>query len=582
MRRPVSTLGAGSGCRVGVKRFALGASRRPLGDGGAGHSLGGGRVEAGPRGSEIVSTLAASRARGADARRATAGSRTPAPATCPQAACSSSTRRRRWPPRCHRGARTAPRCACTSRRRAARAGAGSWSCARAEIASPAFARESVSRCPRGRATPLAPYLTGVRLCGLPSSTRERARCWTTPSPGRRSVTATSTGPVAGRLPDGPRTQRCSAEMPSAGRPFTPELITALVARGIAFAPVTLHGGVFSQEAGELPHPARYAVSAATARLVQRHTRGRAHRRRRHDGRARARDGRGARRDGPRRRRLGAPRGGAAGRRAGDPRAADRLARTRRGAPAHAQKPSAAQRSSTDPTAAPRGGYRWHEFGDVHLIAPRCAPSSCARSSAARRWAHGRSLIGSVGVRRASGRSPRPPRAAAAARSSGSPATPRARGRGCRRRAQARPRPQAPRRRRRRRRRHRRPGLLGAAVARVVDADIGEIGTATYGLLRPGGRFSAYGMASGAFTRFAGKPRRGVTVGRGLAPAPERMRAGALAQAAAGRLRPAIGQTFALERAAQAPRRDPVAGHAGKDAADPRLRGRVAAKVITTP
>jgi S-adenosylmethionine:tRNA ribosyltransferase-isomerase len=59
----------------------------------------------------------------------------------------------------------------------------------------------------------------------------------------------------------------SAEMPSAGRPFTPELVTALVARGIAVAPLMLHTGVSSLEAGEMPYPERYAVPAATARLV---------------------------------------------------------------------------------------------------------------------------------------------------------------------------------------------------------------------------------------------------------------------------------------------------------------------------
>ncbi len=59
----------------------------------------------------------------------------------------------------------------------------------------------------------------------------------------------------------------SAEMPSAGRPFTHELVTALVARGIAIAPITLHTGVSSQEAGELPYPERYAVPPATARIV---------------------------------------------------------------------------------------------------------------------------------------------------------------------------------------------------------------------------------------------------------------------------------------------------------------------------
>jgi len=59
----------------------------------------------------------------------------------------------------------------------------------------------------------------------------------------------------------------SAEMPSAGRPFTAELVTKLVARGILVAPLTLHTGVSSLERGEAPYPERYRVPAPTARLV---------------------------------------------------------------------------------------------------------------------------------------------------------------------------------------------------------------------------------------------------------------------------------------------------------------------------
>src|SRR3954452_10990111 len=59
----------------------------------------------------------------------------------------------------------------------------------------------------------------------------------------------------------------SAEMPSAARPFTTRVVTDLVARGIAVAPVTLHTGVSSPEAGEPPIAERYAVPAATADLV---------------------------------------------------------------------------------------------------------------------------------------------------------------------------------------------------------------------------------------------------------------------------------------------------------------------------
>jgi S-adenosylmethionine:tRNA ribosyltransferase-isomerase len=59
----------------------------------------------------------------------------------------------------------------------------------------------------------------------------------------------------------------SAEMPSAGRPFTPELVTSLVARGILVAPILLHTGVSSLEAGEPPYAERFRVPAETARLV---------------------------------------------------------------------------------------------------------------------------------------------------------------------------------------------------------------------------------------------------------------------------------------------------------------------------
>jgi S-adenosylmethionine:tRNA ribosyltransferase-isomerase len=59
----------------------------------------------------------------------------------------------------------------------------------------------------------------------------------------------------------------SAEMPSAARPFSTELVTALVSAGIGIAPVTLHAGVSSAEAGEPPTPELFEVPAATARMV---------------------------------------------------------------------------------------------------------------------------------------------------------------------------------------------------------------------------------------------------------------------------------------------------------------------------
>jgi S-adenosylmethionine:tRNA ribosyltransferase-isomerase len=56
----------------------------------------------------------------------------------------------------------------------------------------------------------------------------------------------------------------SAEMPSAGRPFTARTLAALAARGVRVVPVVLHCGVSSLEAGESPLPERFAVSAAAA------------------------------------------------------------------------------------------------------------------------------------------------------------------------------------------------------------------------------------------------------------------------------------------------------------------------------
>lgn len=63
------------------------------------------------------------------------------------------------------------------------------------------------------------------------------------------------------------TEKGSAEMPSAARPFTPELVTKLVAGGVNFAPITLHCGVSSLEPGELPQDERFRVSPSSARLV---------------------------------------------------------------------------------------------------------------------------------------------------------------------------------------------------------------------------------------------------------------------------------------------------------------------------
>ncbi len=114
---------------------------------------------------------------------------------------------------------------------------------------------------------VAPYASGARLMlarfqgpgavehylarhGTPIRYGHTRRGW--PLPTYQNVYATVPG---------------SAEMPSAGRPFTAELITQLVARGVLIAPLTLHTGVSSPERHEAPFPEQFSVPAATARLV---------------------------------------------------------------------------------------------------------------------------------------------------------------------------------------------------------------------------------------------------------------------------------------------------------------------------
>jgi S-adenosylmethionine:tRNA ribosyltransferase-isomerase len=68
----------------------------------------------------------------------------------------------------------------------------------------------------------------------------------------------------------------SAEMASAGRPFTAPLLVQLMALGITLAPVVLHAGVSSPELHEPPAPERFEVPEPTARLI-RSARGAGHR-----------------------------------------------------------------------------------------------------------------------------------------------------------------------------------------------------------------------------------------------------------------------------------------------------------------
>jgi S-adenosylmethionine:tRNA ribosyltransferase-isomerase len=63
------------------------------------------------------------------------------------------------------------------------------------------------------------------------------------------------------------TQMGSAEMPSAGRAFTPELLTQLVACGVHIVPLILHTGVASLEDHEPPYEEFYRVPLETSRVV---------------------------------------------------------------------------------------------------------------------------------------------------------------------------------------------------------------------------------------------------------------------------------------------------------------------------
>jgi S-adenosylmethionine:tRNA ribosyltransferase-isomerase len=119
----------------------------------------------------------------------------------------------------------------------------------------------------GRVTILAPYLGSSRLAeadvdlpcpnaiylarhGAPIRYQGAPRAW--PLTAYQTVFAIEPG---------------SAEMPSAGRPFSGAVVTDLVSRGVLIAPVVLHAGVSSLERDEAPYPERYRVPAQTARLV---------------------------------------------------------------------------------------------------------------------------------------------------------------------------------------------------------------------------------------------------------------------------------------------------------------------------
>jgi NADPH2:quinone reductase len=99
---------------------------------------------------------------------------------------------------------------------------------------------------------------------------------------------------------------------------------------------------------------------------------------------------------------------------------------------------------------------------------------------------------------------------------------------------------------------------GRGVDVVFDGAGGQIGPTALEVTARGGRFSAHGSASGDFALIDPQEaeRRGVTVRgieqvQGIGPEARRRVEQALAEAAAGRIRPVIGQTFPLGRAADA-------------------------------
>lgn len=99
---------------------------------------------------------------------------------------------------------------------------------------------------------------------------------------------------------------------------------------------------------------------------------------------------------------------------------------------------------------------------------------------------------------------------------------------------------------------------GASVDVVFDGVGGSIGRDAFELLGPGGRLCSFGMASGSFTAVSDQELsdRAVTRVGGARPSPGELRAltaRALTSAAAGALRPVIGQRVPLAHASDAHR-----------------------------
>jgi S-adenosylmethionine:tRNA ribosyltransferase-isomerase len=128
------------------------------------------------------------------------------------------------------------------------------------------------------ATLVAPLTTPGRGAPLPG----RVRLWVAELAGTGDVLAFAArhgapiryGYVRGRWPLEHyqtifATEPGSAEMPSAGRPFTRDLVGRLAQRGVGVVPIVLHTGVASLERDEPPYPERYRVPPATTDAVNR-------------------------------------------------------------------------------------------------------------------------------------------------------------------------------------------------------------------------------------------------------------------------------------------------------------------------
>lgn len=91
---------------------------------------------------------------------------------------------------------------------------------------------------------------------------------------------------------------------------------------------------------------------------------------------------------------------------------------------------------------------------------------------------------------------------------------------------------------------------------VFDGIGGNIGTEALSLVSPGGRFLMHGLASGEQTEVPADTKANIIGFGAIQATPEQLHdlsRQALAEAAAGRLRPTVGQTFPLARAADAHR-----------------------------